>query len=259
MERFAAIRRARYALAAAGLAAMLVAAACDGGDSGERTPTSAVPAATATPDIDPRGRVTLSGTLTLDGAPLDADFLGARVIRDGLPAACQAEIPPVVLGSYEIPVLADAEARGCGAPGAQIALWAYVADVYYFTTETLPWPGDGASATFDAAFSSAAPLGATTAVTEFKGVLRDAKGDLLPPGTVVEAFAGGTRCGVTSLRKGDATENLYVLVVAGPDAVPGCALGATLELRLDGQPALPAAVNDLGSGSGGHELDLSVR
>jgi hypothetical protein len=237
--------------------------ACDDNGDGDASATATTadsPAATATafvPGADQRA--TLSGRLLLDGFPLQADFLGVRVIRDGLPAACQNEVPAVVDGDYEITVASDAEVRGCGAAGAEVLLWTFVDDTYYFTNETLPWPGGAAPANFDATFSSATPLGASTPVTELKGHLFDREGNPLPSGTVVEAYAGEVLCGVTSLRYGDDVERLYTLVVAGPDAVPGCAEGATLAFRLDGQPAAETAVNDLGSGSAGHELDLKLQ
>ena len=89
-------------------------------------PTAAGPVATADPATVVPGveeRVRLSGRLTLDGQALDSPALGAYVIRDGLITACQADIPAVTAGSYAIPVMSDAESRGCGAarrPGAAV-------------------------------------------------------------------------------------------------------------------------------------------
>src|SRR5689334_20840808 len=106
--------------------ALLLASACNGGyapapkaPTAPTAPAAAAPSATATAatpaaDIAP---ATLEGTLTVDGAPLDAKFLGARVLRDGLSAACQDAIPSVTAGQYQIPVTSDALVRGCGAPG----------------------------------------------------------------------------------------------------------------------------------------------
>lgn len=224
-----------------------------------RTPSAAAPAGPAETSADGPPGVLLRGTLMLDGAPLNARFLGARVQRDGLVTACQQTIRAVVDGRFEIGVLADSAVRGCGAPGAQIVLWTYVDDAYFFSRETLPWPGDGASAAFDADFASDAPAGATSPVTEFKGGLRDRSGAKLPPGTVVEAYAGDVLCGVTSLRNGVATEMLYTLIVAGPESIPECAVDATLTFRLDGAPTIETAVNDLSRGAGAHELNLTAR
>jgi hypothetical protein len=231
-------------------------------DEPDRPPPTAtstrIPGPTPVPGADER--VTLSGTLTLDGAPLEADFLGVRIIRDGLATACQNTIPAVTQGRYEISIAADAEVRGCGASGAEVVLWAFVNDRYFFSIEAAPWP-DNATAIFDASFSSDAPDGATTPVTDFKGHLYDANGGELPGGTVLEAFAGDIRCAVTSLRYGrnDDEGRFYTLIVAGPEAIPGCAEGATLTFRLDGEPAVETAINDLGRGSEGHELNLTVR
>jgi len=70
-----------------------------------------------------RDRVVVSGSLTLDGAPFDAEFLGAIVRRDGLVTPCQYTLPTVDNGQYEITVHADTEQSGCGAHGAEIVLW----------------------------------------------------------------------------------------------------------------------------------------
>jgi hypothetical protein len=244
------------------LSAAIVSAAtaCGGGaqDGASKTATS-TPVATGLTKV-PRAdeRVTLRGTLTLDGAPLVAEFLGVRVTRGGLAAACQYTIPAVTRGGYEIKVVADAEVRGCGAPGAEILLWAYVQDSFIFSNEAVPWPGGGATATFDASFSSKARGGASKPATEFKGHLFDGDGSELPGGTMIEVFVGDVRCGVTSLRYGDEFEGYYTLIVAGPESISGCGKGARLTFRINGKPAVEAALNDLGRGSEGHELNLTV-
>lgn len=245
-----------------GIAVVLfLAVACRGGGRDD-TPKTATPASPATDVTSVPGaseRVTLRGTLTLDGAPFDAEFLGARVIRYGLGGACQDAIPKVARGRYEIPVASDAEVRGCGVPGAEILLWVYK-DGFIFSKETTRWPGGGAAVQFDATFSSADREGAGKPVTEFKGRLFDRDGSQLPGGTLVEAYVGDVLCGVTSLRHGDATEGYYTLVVAGPQSVAGCAIGARLTFRLDGRPAVETAVNDLGRGRDPHdELNLTAQ
>ena len=245
-------------LVGAALAALAAVACSD--DEPDRQPETATstPVATATnvPGIDERA--TLRGTLTLDGALLEAEFLGVRVVRSGLAAACQSTIPVVTAGQYEIEVAADTEKRGCGAAGAQVLLWAFVGDRYVYSSETASWP-DGASATFDATFSSAAPAGASTPATELKGLLFDRDGDDLPGGTVIEAYVGDERCGVTSLPYGGVTEGYYTLIVAGPEAVPACAEGATVKFRIDGKPTVQTVVNDLGGSSSGHEVNLTLK
>lgn len=253
-------RLALLALVAGASLALGVAAAGCNGDSDTPDADSTRAATSASGGVTGRQQqATLRGTLTFDGRLLDAEFLGARVVRDGLAAACQNEIPSVARGSYAITIAADAEVRGCGADGAQIILWAYVDGRYLFTTTSAPWPGDGGAATFNSSFATATPKGAASDVTELKGHLFDASGAGLPGGTVIEAFAGDLRCGLTSLRRGDENEGFYTLVIAGPDAVPGCERGATLQFRLDGKLARETIVNSLQSGAEGQELDLTLR
>ena len=242
------------------LALAMVACSDDGDDNAPPTETLVTRVPTFTPIPGVAERVTLRGNLTLDGAPLETQFLGARVVRDGLAAACQDTIPSVAGGEYELPVAANAEVRGCGAPGAEIVLWAHVSDdLFVYSKETLAWPGDGGEATFDATFSLADPAGATLPVTGIKGLLFDADGEMLPGGSVVEAFIGGTLCGETSLRYADATEGYYTLIVAGPESLPACAEGAPIEFRIDGKPADGTAINDLGAGANGEEVNLTLR
>ncbi|MEX2246330.1 MAG: hypothetical protein WEC75_06555 [Dehalococcoidia bacterium] len=248
----------RKAILAIVVLALPLAALTISGCGGGSGPSPASP--TASPSLrDEPGRATLHGMLTLDGAPFDAPFLGVRVVRDGLAAACQANIPAVERGAYRVGVADDADARGCGAPGGELLLWVYVNDGYLFSNQTTPWPGNGADVAFDATFSSASPRGAARPVTEFKGLLFDREGDMLPAGSVVEAYAGETLCGMTSMRYGDVTEGYFTLVVAGPEMVVGCAEGATLQFRVNDQLAAESAINDLGQGSAGHELNLSLR
>jgi hypothetical protein len=239
------------------LAAVALAACNDGGDGNNAGTPGRVTPLVVVPGAD--DRVTLRGTLTLDGAPLVAEFLGVRVVRDGLPAACQFSIPTVAQGQYEIMVVADAEARGCGAPDAGIMLWTFANDEFLFSHETLPWPGGGEEAAFNATFSSATPGGASTPVTQLKGRLLAGDGSPLPSGTDIEAYAGDVLCGVASLRYGIDFDRLYTLIVAGPEGIPACAEGATLTFTLDGAPAVETAVNDLDSSGEGTELDLTLQ
>jgi pimeloyl-ACP methyl ester carboxylesterase len=200
-----------------------------------------------TPEADDvpgaRKRVTLRGSLSLDGAPLDARFLGAVVQRNGLVTSCQYTLSSVRNGRYEITVLADAEARGCGAKDAQVVLWTFAQDEKLFTTEALPWPGNGRRVNFDAGFSASAPNGAARPTAEFGGEAYDRRGRHLPPGTRVEAYVGGTRCGVSSVRRTGSFSG-FTLAVVGPDSIPACARGAPLAFRIDGRPALETTVNE---------------
>jgi hypothetical protein len=241
------------ALTAVLLSVAALALAC-GDDGPARMAASGRPTAASTSSE----RLTLRGALTLDGAPGEARFLGARVVRDGLAAACQASIPGVSGGRYEIQVFADAEVRGCGAPGAEVLLWTHDGERFLFSRETMPWPTEGALAAFDASFSTAAPNGASAPATEIKGLLFGRDGAQLPDGSVVEAYVDETLCGITSLRNAEATEGYFTLIVAGPDAIAACGEGATLTFRIDGRRARETAANDLRSGSEGHELNLTI-
>lgn len=216
-------------------------------------PRPGTPAADAVPGAD--ARVRLSGTATFDGAPLDARWLGAIVIRDGMVTPCQYTLVPVVGGRYEITVLADAESAGCGGPGGAVALWAYAGEQRVWSEHTVPWPRDGGAAAFDATFSSGAPGGASQPVTEFNGEVYTRDGEHAPPGTRVEARIGGALCGVATTRR---TGNYagYIIAVAGAGSVAGCTRGAAIDFTVDGAPARETAIND-GEGRGG--LDLSAR
>ena len=190
-------------------------------------------------------RVVLRGTATLDGASFDARFLGAIVRRPrlgGLVTACQGALPPVERGRFEITVLAAAEASGCGASGAEIVLWTFVDDRQLYSTNTVAWPGNGRTASFDATFSSSAPQGVAPVIAGFQGEVVRRDGRQFPPGTVVEAYVGDTRCGIASTRRAGSFSG-YILDVVGPDVIGGCTRGATLTFRIDGLPAVETAVN----------------
>jgi pimeloyl-ACP methyl ester carboxylesterase len=220
----------------------------------ERAPRPGTRAADEVPGA--RSRAVLRGNLTLDGAPLDAEFLGATVQRNGLTSPCQYTLPTVDNGRYEITVFADAEVRGCGAKDAQIVLWTYAEDEKLFTTEAIPWPGKGRAAIFDANFSTVEPNGAALSRVELAGEVYDRHGNHLPSGTRVEAYVDETRCGVGTVRRTGSFAG-YLLAVAGPESTPGCERGATLTFRINGRPAVETAINE----RGGREnlLDLSLR
>jgi hypothetical protein len=204
-------------------------------------------------------RVTLRGSLTLDGAPLEARFLGARVIRDGLPAACQAEIPSVSGGRYEIVVMPEDEVHGCGTGGAEILLWTSTGGPIIYAQEMVEWPDEASAVAFDASFSLSDPQGASQPATGFYGEAVDQHGSPVPVGTKIEAYVGDVRCGITSTRSGDEWDG-FILYVAGPDSVDGCTNGATLTFRIGGEDAGGTAVHDLNEDRDDDSvLRLSVR
>lgn len=218
----------------------------------ELYPRPGTPEAEAVPGFD--DRVVVRGNATVDGDSFDARFLGAMVQRDGLITPCPG-LTAVNDGRYEITVMADAEARGCGAPGARIILWTFVEEQRLQRSTTVRWPGNGETTTFDARFSTAAPDGAAPPTMGFVGEVYDRHGRHLPPGTRVEAYVGGTRCGVASVRRTGSFSG-FSLAVVGPDSVPECEAGATVSFRIGGRPAAETAVNEPG---GETSLDLSLR
>ena len=218
----------------------------------ELNPRPGTPEADAVPGA--RRRVVLHGKLALDGAPFDARWLGAVVRRkDGLITPCQLALSSVRGGRYEITVMADAEASGCGVRGAEIALWTFAGGRILFSRDAWRWPQDG-DLRVDASFASATPNGAVAPRTQFAGEVFTPDGHELPGGTRIDAYVGTTRCGVTSVRRTGSFSG-FSLDVVGPDSVPGCARGSTITFRVDGRSALGTAVNEPGrSGS----LDLTV-
>src|SRR5829696_7293406 len=193
-----------------------------------------------------RRRVVLRGKLELDGAPLDARFLGA-VVRssEGLMTPCQLTLPAVSRGRYEITVIAEQEGSGCGAAGRRIELWAFAGDQIVYSAGTTPWPGPGRRATFHTSFSTAAPDGAGAPLSEFAGEAFRRGGRRLPGGTRVEAFVGTTLCGVTATRRTGSFSG-FSLDVVGPDVIAGCARGGTLGFRVGGRRVAQTAVNEPG-------------
>jgi hypothetical protein len=189
-----------------------------------------------------RRRVQLRGRLSLDGAPFDARWLGAVVRRrDGLITPCQLALSPVRRGRYRIRVMADAEARGCGVPGAEIALWTFAHGRILYSTQRRRWPR-GRRLRLDASFSTATPDGAIPPRTEFAGQVFRSDGRQLRGGTRIEAYVGTTRCGLASVRRTGSFSG-FTLNVVGPDSVPGCARGATITFRVNGRRALDTALN----------------
>jgi hypothetical protein len=224
----------------AALAALGAVAACSGSDkpaaSAASTSTSA--SSTTPAPTEPVARVLVRGTATLDGRPVDSDFVGAVVLDDGLVTPCQTALPAVTGGSYTASVYSEEASAGCGKPGAEVALWVFATNKIVYSTNTLPWPEDpNVVAPFDPTFDSAQPKGATPEVAQFQGGVFD-NGRPIKSGTV-EASVGDTRCGIASVRAGrDFTG--YVLSVVGPDSVEGCTRGAPIVFRFDGKPATPA-------------------
>ena len=211
--------------------------------------TSSVPASA---EVEPTGRVEVRGRGTLDGAPFDAPYIGAVVVRRGLVTPCQTELPPVRGGRFAVTLYGRAESAGCGVPGAEVYLWTFVQEQIVYSAESVEWPERGHTARFRPTFSVAQPTGGAGPIVGFAGEIFDQAGVRQPAGARVEAFIGTTRCAVASTRELEDFVG-FSLDVVGPDAIPGCTAGATISFRVDGEPVPETALN-----APGQEEDLNL-
>jgi hypothetical protein len=247
----------QFALKLACIASLtaLAASACSSSDKPSSTAASTSTTRATQPPAQ-AARVVVRGDATLDGAPVTSKFVGAVVLDHGLVTPCQVTLPPVQNGKYSVGLYAATESAGCGAPGTRVALWVFAHNRYIYSTNTVAWPDAAGPVSLDATYSTATPRGATPAVAQFQGGAFAADGRALPAGTRVEAFVGPTRCGLASVRT---TQDFtgYIISVVGPDAIPGCTLGAPIAFRLNGKPAMPAGI--MNTPPGLHRtLDLKV-
>jgi hypothetical protein len=196
----------------------------------------------------------VKGTARVDGAPFDAEYLGAVVRDRGLETACQQDLAVVANGAYRVAVFGGPESAGCGRAGSDIVLWTYVRGQRLFATAAAPWPADAATLTFDAVFSTAAPRGVMLPATELAGEVYDADHHKLGPGRRVEALVGDTVCAVGTTRE-NSTFIGFALSVVGPDSVPGCAVNAPVAFRVDGRRVHETLAND---GALHRSFDLTV-
>jgi hypothetical protein len=243
----------RQLMCAAAMVTVIAASAC----TDDNKAASVTSAKKAPPPV--RGasdRVVVRGDATLDGAPFDARWVGAVILKDGLVTPCQRTLPPVADGHYTITVLAETESSGCGAPGAEIVLWTYAGDKIVFSTNAMAWPGNGREKTFAARYSASTPAGAAPVTAQFNGGVFRSDGRPLPAGTRVDAYVRDTRCGTASVRSSTGFTG-YILSVVGPESIAGCERGAPLTFRIDGRPA--AATNVVNTPPGQREsLDLTL-
>jgi pimeloyl-ACP methyl ester carboxylesterase len=205
-------------------------------------------------------RVTLRGAITLDGNPLSVDWFYADVALDGLAQSCSFR-PAPTNGRYEIAIVAAAEMRGCGAPGARITLYAFK-DGRWYASLPVDWPASPGDFASDVAFSSdrSWPNGEPRPApsTYVYGAARDASGKRVPPGTLVEAYVGGTRCGVTAVARAVlqfSDPDSYGIDVAGPASIPACKTGETVTFTIGGKPAATTSTHDLKD----HAIDLIMQ
>jgi hypothetical protein len=229
-------------VAAACIAAALgcSAAACSSGSANHAAPTSGAPHPSATDAHGARGAITVAGRATLDGRPLDAQFLGAVVVDHHLVTPCNVTIPTVVGGRFSISVYDASTSAGCGADGAHIVLWTYEGSTQLFATRAINW-STRESADVAVAFSTAHPAGAAPSLFELNGHVYRADGSKVPAGARVEAYIGSTLCGVASVRSG--LFDGYILHVVEPDSIPLCAVGRPITFRVDGVRAKESIAN----------------
>ena len=188
-------------------------------------------------------RVVVRGKALLDGRPFDSRWVGAIVLKSGLATPCQSTLPHVRHGRYAVTVLADTESSGCGAPGAQIVLWTFAHETTVYSTNTVAWPVKKHIKNFVPRFSSHGAGGAAPELAEFTGAVFGADGRELEPGTRVDAYVDGTRCGVASVRRSRDFAG-YILAVVGPESIRECTRGSALTFSINGHPAAPTnAVN----------------
>ena len=183
--------------------------------------------------------------MTLDGEPLpDGANIWAEVWDDGLRALCSYPTSPSAAGRFTVSIAGDAEVADCGAAARQLVVVAGNGDGLHFS-QPMPWPGPGARELDMTLDSSAADIGMRS--TPLFGSATYASGAPLPPGTRIDAYAGTVLCGSTSVPRAVmifSNPDSYLLMTSSPDAVPGCAEGAPLTLRIDGV-AVGTATNTL--------------
>jgi hypothetical protein len=248
---------ATLGLTALVLISAVVAGCQDEGGSDEAESSPTVASIPPTEGLEATARI--GGRVLLDDFPLESEFLGVQVRRDGLVAACQDEIVSPTFGQYNVGVFSEADEPACGAPGAELILWTSVGDGLIYSQETFPWPGDGVATTYDATFLSTDPDGAHLPATEFVGSVTNADGSPPALGTVVEAHVDGVLCGRSSVK--DYEEFIgFTIAVVGPESVTGCTPNATIVFSVGGVEANESSVNDFAAGRDARiRFDLTLK
>jgi hypothetical protein len=198
-------------------------------------------------------RVTLRGTITRDGEPIEEGFLWAIVRHDGVQRACSfAPWPWISHGEYEMVIAAESETAGCGAPGAELYMSLFQ-DGTQFLSTPIAWP-TGSEAEMNVDFLSTAALDQAEGPrrsdnfgTVFFGTAFDADRAPVPVGTVIEAYVGETLCGryqVPPVPMVFDEPGTYGIDVAAPALNAACALGETVTFRIDGELAPETGEHD---------------
>jgi hypothetical protein len=212
------------AVTALAVAVAVTLVACSGDDD----QSQAVASSTTSDDPGITTAINFTGDATVDGKPLDAEFLGAVVTHDGFVTPCNVTIPSVAKGAYAIGVFGSTQLIGCGENGARVVLWTYVDDTKIYATKAVPWPRRQQQRV-DVQFATATPDGAVPPVREYAGEVHDAQGRAVAAGARVEAVIGATVCGVAELRD----TGYYILSVVGQDTIAGCSDGDEIRFRVN--------------------------
>jgi pimeloyl-ACP methyl ester carboxylesterase len=187
-------------------------------------------------------RVTLSGTITLDGEPLRGAYVGVIVRRGRFATDCTYQLEPVFDGTYRRYLPGEAELAGCGGPGAKVYVWAMVGGKAVFSQQALDWPGPGWSSTFDVTMSRSDPGGANGPAFAVYGDALDDHGQPLPVGTRIEARAGSAVCAAGDVAPVARVAYVTYVLIGVQPAPAGCGDGTTLRFYIHGRPSRESAI-----------------
>jgi pimeloyl-ACP methyl ester carboxylesterase len=212
-----------------------------------------------------KDRVTLHGSITLDGQPVEDGFLFAFIRRDGLLRPCsylhEESFPG---GQYQLALAPDSEDAGCGTPGAKAYVVLFKDGERRVAEHALDWPAPGGDVPFDASFTTARPQGDTAEAsvdawvgTNFYGAIVTKDEKPLAAGTPVEAYIGDTMCGRWTVPRTVMAfdePSFYQLIVSPPSEKAGCSAGSTVTFKIGGQTIAQTGKHDLSPN--GDYLDL---
>ncbi len=221
-----------------------------------RSPRLGSPAASALPGAADRrviaANIEVRGGGQLSGPPWVVNAEDSRLIL------CELAVSQGLEDStrFEWTVAGDAEIKGCGRADRPLSLLAWIDGRAVLSDDQLPWPG---SSLGDGMATSFSPRSATRHVVVLFGAVVNSSYWSLPAGTIVQAYVGDTLCGVTSIAPTGEFAQRYLLLVSGPDIIPSCLAGRTIDLRVNGGSSGTMAVNDPSSdANNGGRVDIIV-
>ena len=199
-------------------------------------------------------RATLRGAITVDGIPANGRFFWIEVEKGGLRSLCSFAADVVRGGEYERTVASATEAAGCGGEGSMLYGVIWENNDRRFSAP-IAWPEGGGNVAVDLTFTTSNEPTAAGHRTPVYGTALDAEGNHLTPGTRIEAYIGETLCGVGSLTPvvmDFSGPDSYDVLVAGPEAVAGCARDGAIRWRVNGADVGQTATNN----GDGQNVDL---